>query len=367
MGPYVAIVSSQVDQRVPDMKRKSKIILGIETSCDETSLAVLEVSDGKKVNFHHHDIYSQVEYHSEFGGVVPELAARKHVETLPVMLQKLLKKRDFLFENLDAIAVTVGPGLVTSLMVGIDTAKTIGLLKNIPVVPVHHLKGHILATELPDARVGGINTIQFPALALVVSGGHTELVLMKNHTSFERVGQTIDDAVGEAYDKVAKLMGISYPGGPILDKISKNGNPEKYNFPRPMSRHNTLDFSYSGLKTAVRIQLSKGEKFKKEDIAASFQQAVVESLVLKLKKGIEKYQPSSILLGGGVANNSELRNAFKIVSRGMKVPAFISPKRYTMDNAAMIAWVGYRTLDKAVQKSKFYLINANPNLPYDHT
>jgi N6-L-threonylcarbamoyladenine synthase len=240
---------------------------------------------------------------------------------------------------------------------------------DVPVIPVNHLEGHMLSVELPNTKTGKIKEIIFPALALVVSGGHTELVLLKSHTKFVRIGHTLDDAAGEAFDKVAKLMGLSYPGGPAIEKVAETGDAKAYDFPRPMAKHDTYDFSYAGLKTAVRIAVNKRGKKKLTkkviaDISASFQLAVVESLIIKLEKTIDAYKPKTIIFGGGVANNKAIRKDFLKVGKKNNIPALMCSKKYAGDNSSMISWAGYYNLRRAVPIKKFYTIKANPQLTY---
>lgn len=309
------------------------IILGIESSCDETSVAIVE--DGKKV--YSNVIYTQIEIHKQYGGVVPEVASRHHIEKITFVIGKALKEANMTYEDIDKIAVTAEPGLIGSLMVGINAAKTIGLVYHKPVIMVNHIHGHIYANYLES-------DFSFPLLALVVSGGHTELVLMKNHYQFEVLGETLDDAVGEAYDKVARVVEVGYPGGPILDKMAAQGEAT-YQLPRIKLSNDSYDFSFSGLKSAVinlhHKAMQKGETLNYNNLAASFQQAVVDVLVYKTKKATLEYNVKQVIIAGGVAANKGLRNRMKeeMDNLGIKltVPAF----KYCTDNAAMIAVAGY--------------------------
>lgn len=309
------------------------IILGIESSCDETSVAIVE--DGKKV--YSNVIYTQIEIHKQYGGVVPEVASRHHIEKITFVIGKALKEANMTYEDIDKIAVTAEPGLIGSLMVGINAAKTIGLVYHKPVIMVNHIHGHIYANYLES-------DFSFPLLALVVSGGHTELVLMKNHYQFEVLGETLDDAVGEAYDKVARVVEVGYPGGPILDKMAAQGEAT-YQLPRIKLSNDSYDFSFSGLKSAVinlhHKAMQKGETLNYNNLAASFQQAVVDVLVYKTKKAALEYNVKQVIIAGGVAANKGLRNRMKeeMDNLGIKltVPAF----KYCTDNAAMIAVAGY--------------------------
>lgn len=309
------------------------IILGIESSCDETSVAIVE--DGKKV--YSNVIYTQIEIHKQYGGVVPEVASRHHIEKITFVIGEALKEANMTYEDIDKIAVTAEPGLIGSLMVGINAAKTIGLVYHKPVIMVNHIHGHIYANYLES-------DFSFPLLALVVSGGHTELVLMKNHYQFEVLGETLDDAVGEAYDKVARVVEVGYPGGPILDKMAAQGEAT-YQLPRIKLSNDSYDFSFSGLKSAVinlhHKAMQKGETLNYNNLAASFQQAVVDVLVYKTKKAALEYNVKQVIIAGGVAANKGLRNRMKeeMDNLGIKltVPAF----KYCTDNAAMIAVAGY--------------------------
>ncbi len=310
-------------------------ILAIESSCDETAVAVL-VGDGEKVTLESSLVRSQIDIHEEYGGVVPEVAAREHLEMIMPMLRRLVPSDG---EGIDAIAVTAGPGLAPALRVGVETAKALATFWNKPLVPVCHLEGHIYAAWLSGAPV-------FPALALIVSGGHTELVLMKGHGDFGRLGETIDDAAGEAFDKVAKMLGLGYPGGPKVDLLAKNGDKTAFNFPRAMLDPKKLDFSFSGLKTSVLYTLREHENELADEtfranIAASFEEAVVDVLVKKTRQALERTGAKSVILAGGVAANKTLRNRLSELSTETGVPLFLPDFKYSLDNAAMIAVVGY--------------------------
>ena len=308
-------------------------ILAIESSCDETSVAIVE--DGKKVLSN--VVYTQIEIHKMYGGVVPEVASRHHIEKITYVIDAAMKEAQLNYADIDKIAVTSEPGLIGSLMVGVNAAKTIGLAYNIPVVMVNHIYGHIYANYLEDDFV-------FPLIALVVSGGHTELVLMKNHFDFEILGQTLDDAVGEAYDKVARVVEVGYPGGPIIDKMAKLGKPT-YRLPHIKLSKDSYDFSFSGLKSAV-INLhnkcrTKGEELNYNNLAASFQDAVIDVLVSKTIRAAKEYQAKQVLIAGGVAANSGLRQKMKEEVTKLNIKFTVpSPKNCT-DNAAMIGVAGY--------------------------
>jgi len=338
-------------------------ILGIESSCDETSLAIIEGQRGR-LRVKKHIIASQIKTHAKYGGVVPEVAARAHMETLFPLLEKFVPRSG---KGIDAIAVTAGPGLITSLRVGVETAKTLAWLWDKPLVGVNHLEGHIYSNWLGSKyQVAGI---KFPVLCLLVSGGHSELVLMQDHGKYKVLGRTRDDAAGEAFDKVAKLLGLGYPGGPKLSKIAEVGQRDYVKLPRPMIDRANFDFSFSGLKTAVFYELKKltakqrASKKTKANFAASFEEAVVDVLVTKTLRAIAKYQPKTVMLAGGVSANKRLRSkmGYQIKKDFPKIK-FIKPAmRYTGDNAAMIAVAGYfRT--KAKDFVDPVKLKADPNM-----
>ncbi|MBI2064149.1 MAG: tRNA (adenosine(37)-N6)-threonylcarbamoyltransferase complex transferase subunit TsaD [Candidatus Yanofskybacteria bacterium] len=326
-------------------------ILGIETSCDDTAMAVLEgnppsrkATEGQ-VKILSNVISSQVKLHAKYGGVVPSLAAREHTKNIGHVFELALKEARIKNFNkeVDAIAVTRGPGLGPSLLVGISFAKTLSWIFKKPLIGVNHLEGHIYSNWLGTA--GNLKNT-FPALNLIVSGGHTELVLMRNHGKYEIIGETLDDAVGEAFDKVARLLGLGYPGGPAISKIAEKGNPERYPLPSPMINSKNFNFSYSGLKTAVLYLLRDLKKKKlnkqtKADIAASFQKAALDVLVKKTIKAAEKYKVRSLLLSGGVSANKVLRERLQRESSELGINYSCPPMEYTTDNAAMIAVAGY--------------------------
>lgn len=312
-------------------------ILGIETSCDETAAALLEIQKGKP-RLIKNTVFSQIEIHKEFGGVVPEVAARNHIMTILPVLKKTLEKK-----KPDIIAVTAGPGLITSLLVGVQTARALSYLWKKPLIPINHIEGHLYAAWLEG------HAYSFPALGLIVSGGHTELILMKKRGSYLCIGKTLDDAAGEAFDKVAKILHLGYPGGPIIDIMAQQGDRERFAFPRPMIDHPNLNFSFSGLKTAVLYCVRDREKnhelSKKTvaDICASFQQAVIDVLVSKTLKAIKKHTIQTLLVGGGVVANQELRQQLKkrCEKEFPNLSCFLPSPRYCTDNAAMIAAAAY--------------------------
>lgn len=327
-------------------------ILAIETSCDETAAAVIK--EGKILSS---IIASQAAMHIQYGGVVPEVAAREHVPTIIPTIDLALKKAGAKLSELDAIAVTHGPGLATSLHTGIDAAKSLSLALGIPLLPINHMEGHIYANFVES-------NISFPALVLTVSGNHTMLVLMKNHSQYKVLGNTLDDAAGEAFDKTGRLIGLGYPGGPLISKLAQDGNPKAFNFPRPMIKSG-LDFSFSGLKTAVLYEVQKHQSIAgqiKNDLAASLQEAIIETLITKTNRAAEQHNPRTLMLGGGVAANKLLRERFIALADRLGLNYSIPPMIYCTDNAAMIGLAAYYRIK--AKKAKFTnKFRAEPNLP----
>lgn len=357
-----------------DMKKR---ILAIETSCDETAASLVQAEENKEdwqIEILSNIVASQIDIHRKYGGVFPELASRAHLETLiPVLEQSLptarienteyrikknpLNSKFSTLNSVTAIAVTQGPGLIGSLLMGVETANILSKLFKKPLVAVNHLEGHIYSAFADQEKFSIPKKGIFPILALVVSGGHTSLVLMKEHLKYEVIGQSIDDAAGEAFDKIAKILSLGYPGGPVIEELAKKGNQNAIDFPVAMPK--SLDFSFSGLKTAVLYKTKnpatgKKLKFKPADLAASFQKAVVDALILKTQNAIEKYQPKTIILSGGVSANGYLRDRFQkeIAARQILIP----PKNLSTDNAVGIAIAG------ALKSSSFNLGKADPNL-----
>jgi N6-L-threonylcarbamoyladenine synthase len=332
---------------------KDQIIMGIETSCDETAVAI--VKNGREIVAN--VIASQIESHKRFGGVVPEIASRHHVEQVTIVLEEAMKQANVRFSDLDAIAVTEGPGLVGALLIGVNAAKAIAFAHNIPLIGVHHIAGHIYANRL-------VTEMKFPLLSLVVSGGHTELVYMKEHGHFKVIGETRDDAAGEAYDKVARTMNMPYPGGPHVDRLAHEGNPV-IKLPRAWLEEGSYDFSFSGLKSAVINTVhnaeQRGEKIAPEDLAASFQESVIEVLVKKTERAVDEFKVKQVLLAGGVAANKGLRKALNdVFSEKEDIELIIPPLSLCTDNAAMIAAAGSILFEKG--KRADYALNANPGL-----
>jgi len=323
-------------------------ILAIETSCDESSAAVVKNGTEILSNL----VASQIEFHKKYGGVVPEISSRKHVEVLHPLVNEAMEEAKVRFKDLDAIAVTYGPGLVGSLLVGLCAAKGYAYSLGIPLIGVNHVEGHIYAnflkSQIPNSKLKTNHKSQipnFPFICLVVSGGHTIIVLVKGHGEYETLGRTRDDAAGEAFDKVARFLGLGFPGGPIIDKVAKEGDPHAVEFPRAMMDEG-YDFSFSGLKTAVvyhvkRMKKEKLSDIEVKDLAASFQKAAVDTLVDKTIKAAMDKNIKTIALAGGVSANSLLRSELKKKAEAQNIEVIIPPINLCTDNAAMIGCVGY--------------------------
>lgn len=311
---------------------KDIYILGIESSCDETSASIVKngVEEISTV------ISSQIDIHKDYGGVVPEIASRHHVKNITMVLEECLEKANMTMDQIDAIAITYGPGLIGSLLIGLEAAKTLAFVHNKPLIPVHHIAGHIYANSL-------VKPLEFPLLAVVVSGGHTELIEMTKHYDFKKLGGTLDDAIGECYDKVARVIGLEYPGGPKIDKLASIGK-DTYDLPIPL-KDDSYNFSFSGLKSAV-INLAHNEEqrnnpLRKEDLACSFQRVAVESIINKVRKAITEKKIKHVIVAGGVAANNGLRTAMTDLCEELKVDLSIPPMKYCTDNGTMIAAAGY--------------------------
>ncbi|WP_462412661.1 tRNA (adenosine(37)-N6)-threonylcarbamoyltransferase complex transferase subunit TsaD [Neobacillus sp. Marseille-QA0830] len=332
---------------------KDQLILGIETSCDETAVAIIK--NGREIAAN--VVASQIESHKRFGGVVPEIASRHHVEQITIVMDEALHQANLTMADIDAIAVTEGPGLVGALLIGVNAAKALAFANQKPLVPVHHIAGHIYANRL-------VTEFQFPLMALVVSGGHTELVYMKEHVHFEVIGETRDDAAGEAYDKVARTLSMPYPGGPHIDRLAHEGSPT-IDLPRAWLEEGSYDFSFSGLKSAVINTVhnaeQRGETIAPGELAASFQASVVEVLVTKAKRAVDQYGVKQLLVAGGVAANKGLREALEqTFTKGSDVELVIPPLSLCTDNAAMIAAAGSVMYEKGIRAE--LNLNANPGL-----
>lgn len=311
---------------------KDIYILGIETSCDETSASIVKNGCEEIATV----VLSQIDIHKDFGGVVPEIASRHHVKNITMVIDECLEKAKMKIGEVDAIAVTYGPGLVGSLLVGVEAAKTLAYVNDLPLVPVNHMSGHIYANQL-------MKPLEFPLIALVISGGHTELIYMKDHYQFEKIGGTLDDAVGECYDKVARIMDVPYPGGPTMDRWAKEGNAT-YELPLPLN-NNSYDFSFSGLKSAVinlvHNEEQRGNEIRKKDLAASFQKAVIEIITKKTMRALKDYQVNHLIIAGGVAANKALREKLIELCEKEDIDFSYPEIKYCTDNATMIAASGY--------------------------
>ncbi len=307
-------------------------ILAIETSCDETSVSIIK--DGQEEIAT--TILSQMDTHANYGGVVPEIASRMHIENITLVIEETLNKANMRVDDIDAIAVTYGPGLIGSLLIGLMAAKTLALAHNKPLIPVHHIAGHIYANNL-------VKRLEFPLIALVISGGHTELVYMKEDYSFEKLGGTLDDAVGEAYDKVARVINVPYPGGPLVDKLAHEGK-DTYDLPLPLD-DNSYNFSFSGLKSAVinlaHNETQRGNEIIAKNMATSFQNRVVEILTKKTIRALKEYNVNNLIVAGGVAANKGLRERLIEECKNNNINLTIPEIKYCTDNAAMIGAAGY--------------------------
>jgi len=334
------------------------LILGIETSCDETSVALVE--DGKKILVNL--VSSQVDLHRQFGGVVPEVASRAHLKLLTPLLEEALERSGRERESIDAVAYTIGPGLIGSLLVGVSLAKALAYSWSVPGIGVNHLKAHLYAPVLAGEE------FEFPLVGLIVSGGHTLLVSAGSWDEAVILGGTRDDAAGEAFDKVAALLGLGFPGGPAVDRAAREGDPGRFELPRGMLRSGDLDFSFSGVKTAVRYLVERlkaeGEELPSADIAASFQEAVVDVLVAKLGAAAAAVSPRTVVIGGGVAGNSELRRRVSKDPALSGARVLIPPPALCSDNAAIIAGLAGRRLERGGEVPTGLDADADPNLPW---
>lgn len=336
------------------MSKKDVLILAIESSCDETAASV--VKNGRTILSN--VISSQIELHKLYGGVVPEIASRKHIEKINQVIEEALDQAGVTLDDLDAIGVTYGPGLVGALLVGVAEAKAISYAKKLPLVGVHHIEGHVSANyiEHPD--------LEPPFMCLIVSGGHTHLVIVKDYGEFEILGRTRDDAAGEAFDKVARAIGLGYPGGPKIDKLSKEGNADAIVFPKAKLENGPYDFSFSGVKSAVLNHINRckmqGESICEADIAASFQKAVVDTLTEKAVKAAKEYKMDKLAIAGGVASNGSLRRAMQEACERQGIQFYYPSPIFCTDNAAMIGVAAYYEYQKGVRHGLD--LNAVPNL-----
>lgn len=363
-------------------------ILGIETSCDETSIAIIEgANDFVKVNSN--ILATSLALHAKTGGIIPEQAAREQIKyilpTLKEAIDDYVKRNNEklpvhnnygleLLKHIDAIAVTYGPGLIGSLLVGVETAKTLAYILNKPIIPVNHMVGHIYANWILNGNITSIPIIHYPLIALVVSGGHTDLLLMKKHGDFQLLGGTRDDAAGEAFDKIGRMLGLSYPAGPEIERLAKKGDPNRFHFPRPLLHEKTYEFSFSGLKTAVLREITKLTNNNNIstipsslstqivcDLARCTQDAIIDVLIKKTLRAANQFNVQSILLSGGVSANQTLRDEFNIKSEKFKIEIFAPHKTFCTDNAAMIASAAYFNFKPEPLNS----ITADPELYFE--
>jgi len=324
-------------------------ILGIETSCDETGIAIYDSEQGIVA----HKLHTQIDMHVEYGGVVPELASRDHIRKTIPLIDELLTENNLKPKDIDAIAYTKGPGLVGALLVGATIARTLAYAWNIPAIGVHHMEGHLLAPMLED------NPPPFPFVALLVSGGHTQLMYVKAIGDYQLLGESIDDAAGEAFDKTARLMGLGYPGGPKIAKLAEQGVAGRFVFPRPMTDRPGLDFSFSGLKTAALNVIQKQELTEqtKADIACAFQDAVVDTLTIKCKRALQQTQCNQLVIAGGVSANLALRKKLQGLMNELHGQVYYPRLEFCTDNGAMIAYAGYQRLLKGEQEPLSITVN----------
>ena len=328
---------------------KNKIyILGIESSCDETSVAIITKDNENRPLVLANIVKSQIEVHKAYGGVVPELAARAHSDIVDILILKALKKAKVSLQDISAVAATTGPGLLGGLLVGVVAAKTLSSVLNIPFIAINHLEGHALSAQIEQR-------ISFPYLLLLVSGGHTEFTIVKKFNQYHRIGTTVDDALGEAFDKTARLLKLGYPGGPQIEKLAKSGDENAYDFPKPLIHEKNSYFSFSGLKTSVAQLVKKQKKLTpkiKKDIAASFQKTIAEIIQIKTKMAIKEFtnvtrsQRVNIVIAGGVAANQYLKNSLCELETSDKINVYFPSMQYCTDNGAMIAYAGLLRFEK---------------------
>ena len=330
---------------------KDVYILGIESSCDETSISIVKNGKEEMVT----TTLTQIDIHKKFGGVVPEIASRSHAECITIVIDDCLSKANMKMEDITAIAVTYGPGLAGSLLVGVEAAKALSLAYNKPLIGVNHMAGHIYANNLVD-------TMDFPLICLVISGGHTEIIYMDDDLSFKKLGSTIDDSVGEAFDKVGRVIDVPYPGGPVIDKLSKEGK-DTYELPLPMD-DDSYNFSFSGIKSAVinlvHNEKQRGNEIRKEDLCTSFENIVVKTLTKKTMKAVKEYNVKELLIAGGVSANSGIREEFKKICDKEGIKLVVPKLSYCTDNGAMIAAAGYYYYKKGLFSD--YSLRINPGL-----
>lgn len=340
-------------------------ILGIETSCDETGIAIYDDGTGDlPEGIVAHRLYSQIAVHADYGGVVPELASRDHVRKTIPLIKEVLAEANLTPQDLDGVAYTAGPGLVGALLVGCSIGRSLAYGWNIPAVPVHHMEGHLLAPMLED------DVPEFPFVALLVSGGHTMLVRVDGIGEYEMLGESVDDAAGEAFDKTAKLLGLDYPGGPVLAKMAENGTKGRYKFPRPMTDRPGLDFSFSGLKTFAANTIRKETELQgvmdeqtHADVAYAFQEAVVDTLAIKCRRALEQCGLKRLVIAGGVSANTALREKLDVITKKLGGGVYYPRPEFCTDNGAMIAYAGLQRLKNGTLKELTF--KATPRWPLD--
>lgn len=310
------------------------IVLGIESSCDETGVAIYCSEQGLLA----HQLYSQIALHAQYGGVVPELASRDHIRKLPIFVNAAIEEAGISFSELDGIAFTRGPGLIGALMVAATYAQGLGLALNIPILGVNHMEAHLMAVMLEEDKP------EYPFVTLLVSGGHTQLVLVREFGEYELLGESLDDAVGEAFDKTAKIMGLPYPGGPELAKLAESGDATKYSFPRPMLNRPGLEFSFSGIKTKALLTIESSEISDYPDIAAGFQEALIDTLIQKSIRALKQTKAKALVVSGGVGANKHLRAELKRLSEVQDFEVFFPRSEFCTDNGAMVAYLGHERM-----------------------
>jgi len=328
-------------------------VLGIETSCDETGIALYDTEHGLLG----HDLYSQIDLHAQYGGVVPELASRDHVRKLIPLIKKVLNDCNTGFDQIDGVAYTAGPGLIGALLVGAAVGRSLAWTWQVPAIGVHHIEGHLLAAQLEQ------NAPTYPFLALLVSGGHTQLLEVAEVGQYTLLGESVDDAAGEAFDKTAKLLGLGYPGGPALARLAEQGNPDVFHFPRPMTQRPGLDFSFSGLKTSVLTTWRAQEQTEqtRADIARAFEEAVIETLAIKCRRALQQTGLTRLVIAGGVAANQRLRTRLTLLSDQMETEVYFPRPIFCTDNGAMIAYAG--ALRLAAGQCEPLQFSAHPRWP----
>lgn len=339
------------------MKRSQITILAIETSCDETAAAILRGKFPSKLpefKLLSSTVNSQIKIHEKTGGVIPEIAARAHVKNIVPVVRQALRESKLTLEDIDYFAVTSGPGLIVSLVIGVEFAKALALAQDKKMIPTNHMAGHLYSAfaNRPDQT-------KFPVISLIVSGGHTQLMILKSYKDAQIIGSTVDDAAGEAFDKVAKLLGLPYPGGPAISKLAEKGDPS-FKFPRPMLNQNNFDFSFSGLKTAVRHFLTENPKTKKADIARAFEDAVVDTLITKTIRAAKEYHSKTVSLAGGVAANKTLRAKLAAACQKENIAFTVPSFELCTDNAQMIAIAAYMRLMQGFKPVDFSRVQADP-------